>query len=311
MISWARRGLRGRRGTSVGGGPDGAPEETTHPACCKMAPQRETIRARARWQPSSWPRWALHPLWVWRCVKQTTARGRGQSQSPITLQRLKPPEKGCHPIRCHSHRTRSCRSQPQRDADRVGWRGQVNALSVVMARHVGIKPAWARLSPAARFLCPAVFSSQVPGSKKMAGRKGRSRSLKRKQEVLIHFNGGSRQILASAKSQRRRIFVAEEKKSEMRRRSDRLYRQTPLPFWQAMAGYIAIGSRTAAEPLVCFLVLHEPMDVQFHCVIIKMLQLKRKKLFFPYKHLRRSTSEISKGNMYSPSCCSKLIRLSF
>ncbi len=67
-------------------------------------------------------------------------------------------------------------------------------------------------------------------------------------------------------------------------------------FGLAMAGCIAIGLRAAAEPLVSFLVLHEPMDVQFHCVIIKRVQLKRKKLFFPYKRLRRSTSEISKRN---------------
>ncbi len=112
-----------------------------------------------------------------------TARGRGQSQSPITLPHLKPPEKGFHPIRCHSHRMRSCRSQPQRDADRVGSRGQANAFSVVMARHSGIVPAWARFSLAVRIICPAVFSSQVPGRKKTGGREGRSRSLKWKLSV--------------------------------------------------------------------------------------------------------------------------------
>ncbi len=37
------------------------------------------------------------------------------------------------------------------------------------------------------------------------------------------------------------------------------------------------------------------MDVQFHCVIIKRLQLKRKKSFFPYKRLRCSTRSISQG----------------
>ncbi len=37
-----------RRVTTVGGEPDGAPEETTHPACYEMVPQVETIRARAR-----------------------------------------------------------------------------------------------------------------------------------------------------------------------------------------------------------------------------------------------------------------------
>ncbi len=109
-----------------------------------------------------------------------SARGRGQSQSPITLPHLKPPGKGCHPVCCRSHRTRPCRSQPRRDADRVGWRGQANALSAVMARHVGIEPAWARLSPAAKVLCPAAFSSQVPGRKKRGGCEERSRSLKRK-----------------------------------------------------------------------------------------------------------------------------------
>ncbi len=53
------------------------------------------------------------------------------------------------------------------------------------------------------------------------------------------------------------------------------------PFWWAMAGCIVVGSRAAAEPLVCFLVLHEPMDVQLHCVIKIRLQLKRKKIVFP------------------------------
>ncbi len=108
------------------------------------------------------------------------ARGRGQTQSPMTLLHLKPPEKGYPPFRRHSHRTRSWRSQPRRDADRVEWRGRANALSVVMARHAGIEPTWARLSLAARILCPAVFSPQVPVRKKTGGREGRSRSLKKK-----------------------------------------------------------------------------------------------------------------------------------
>ncbi len=86
------------------------------------------------------------------------ARGRGQSQSLITLPCLKLTEKGCHPVHCHSHRTRLCRPQPQRDADRAGRRGQANALSVVMARHAGIEPTWAHLSLAAQILCPAAFS---------------------------------------------------------------------------------------------------------------------------------------------------------
>ncbi len=54
------------------------------------------------------------------------------------------------------------------------WSCWVNALSAVMARHAGIEPAWARLSPAAQILCPAAFSSQVPGRNKRGGRKERS-----------------------------------------------------------------------------------------------------------------------------------------
>ncbi len=37
----------GKKGMSVGDGLDGAPVKTTRPACCEMAPQAETIRARA------------------------------------------------------------------------------------------------------------------------------------------------------------------------------------------------------------------------------------------------------------------------
>ncbi len=105
-----------------------------------------------------------------------------------------------------------------------------------------------------------------------------------------------RQISASAKSQRGRVFVAEEKKSEMRRQSGHLYSQTPHLFWRAMEGCIAIGLCAAAESLVCVLVLHEPMDVQLHCVIKKGFRWRGKNSFSPYKRLRHSTSEISKGN---------------
>ncbi len=58
---------------------------------------------------------------------------------------------------------------------------------------------------------------------------------------------------------RGRVFVAEEKQSEMRWRR-RLYSQTPIIFWWAMAACIAICLCAAAEPLVRFLVLHEPME---------------------------------------------------
>ncbi len=187
----------------------------------------------------------------------------GQSQSAITLPHLKPPEKGCHPVHCHSLRTRSCRSQPWRDTDRVGWRGHANALSVVMARHAGIEPAWTLLSPAAQILCPfpwgrearlklSQWEQSVPLSTVSAWDFPKhdtgwpahltttTRHLQERREIcsfrealwinarwlqgmtestswslleilirlLRHFNGGSQR-------QRRREFVAEEKKSEM------------------------------------------------------------------------------------------------
>ncbi len=74
--------------------------------------------------------------------------------------------------------------------------------------------------------------------------------------------------------------------------------EMPLLSWRAMAGCIAIGSRTAAEPFVRFLVLHEPMDVQLHCVIKKGFSWREKKKF-PNSVSWRSTSEISKGNNFS------------
>ncbi len=111
------------------------------------------------------------------------------------------------------------------------------------------------------------------------------------QELQSAAEAFKRQISASAKSQRGRVFVAEEKKSEMWWRSGHLYGQTPPPIWRAMEGCIAIGLRAAAEPLVCVLVLHEPMDVQLHCVIKKGFHWRGKNSFSPYKRLRHSTSE--------------------
>ncbi len=144
-IWWLCLVLRGRRGMSVGGGIDGTLGEIIRAACCEMAPQAETTRVRAHWQPLSWHGQAPYPFWVWCCMKRTVARGRGQSPRPITLPLPKPPEKGCHPVHCHSHRTNSCRSQPWRDADHVEWRGPSNALPVVTARHAGIEPEHVRL----------------------------------------------------------------------------------------------------------------------------------------------------------------------
>ncbi len=84
------------------------------------------------------------------------------------------------------------------------------------------------------------------------------------------------------------------KKSKMRRRS--LYSQTAPPI---LAGYGRLHSHRLEhrfrEPLVCFLELHKPMDVQLHCVIKKGFSWRGKKEFFPYKHIRHSTRSISQG----------------
>ncbi len=63
-------------------------------------------------------------------------------------------------------------------------------------------------------------------------------------------------------------------------RNDRLYSQMPCPIWWDLAGIVAIGScSSAADPLVCFLPLHEPIVVQFHCVIEIDFSSGEKRLF--------------------------------
>ncbi len=63
-------------------------------------------------------------------------------------------------------------------------------------------------------------------------------------------------------------------------RNDRLYSQIPCPFWRDLAGIVAIGScSSAADPLVRFLPLHEPIVVQFHCVIEIDFSSGEKRLF--------------------------------
>ncbi len=59
--------------------------------------------------------------------------------------------------------------------------------------------------------------------------------------------GFQRRISASAKSQQERVFVAEEKKSEIRRRSTHLYSQRTCLFWRPMAGCIAIKKASVEE----------------------------------------------------------------
>ncbi len=262
--------------------------------------------------------------------------------------------------------------------------GRMISPSALMARHVGIEPTWARLSPAAQILCPLLFFFFFDPWEKEIGRAWGVESLSEKKAIrerrearLKHsqcehsapLNAASewdfpkrdthsarvssvcrgfphvlqwrrgicnkaalkfalllrlfqilpdssrgwpnlkagrckssnpaavalqRQISASAKSQQKRVFVAEEKKSELWRQSGRLYSQSPHLFWRAMAGCIAIGSRTATEPLVRFLVLQN--GCAFTLLDKKGFSWRGKNEFFPYKRLRCSTSEISKGN---------------
>ncbi len=63
-------------------------------------------------------------------------------------------------------------------------------------------------------------------------------------------------------------------------RNDRLYSQIPRPFWRDLAGIVTIDScSSAADPLVHFLPLHEPIVVQFHCVIEIDFSSGEKRLF--------------------------------
>ncbi len=115
-----------------------------------------------------WGLGAPHPLWVWRYVKRTTVRGRGQSQSPITPPHLKPPEKrlssislSLAPNEIMSLMTLIMLSEEDGECSLpLRW------------RHVGIEPTWARKSPAAQILCPPfyffhyLFFSQINGRKK-------------------------------------------------------------------------------------------------------------------------------------------------
>ncbi len=76
-----------------------------------------------------------------------------------------------------------------------------------------------------------------------------------------------------------------------------------------MAGCIAIGSHVAAKPLVSFLILHEPMNVQLHCVIWNKASVEEENWVFTIQRLQRSTSEISKGNWFSVNLYFRLHRV--
>ncbi len=69
----------------------------------------------------------------------------------------------------------------------------------------------------------------------------------------------------------------------------------PRPFWQALAGFTAIGSCSTAGWFVS-LSLHKPMAVQLHCVIEKVFSPRIKKRVFTISIYRCSTSSRISGN---------------
>ncbi len=87
---------------------------------------------------------------------------------------------------------------------------------------------------------------------------------------LRRFNGGSR----------RQQRVSKES-SSLKRRNLRcgLYSQTPLPFWRAMAGCIAIGSLATALDWFVSFTLNEPITCSYNCVIEKGFSWRGKKVF--------------------------------
>ncbi len=77
---------------------------------------------------------------------------------------------------------------------------------------------------------------------------------------------------------RRRVFVAEDKISELRQ-SSWLYSQTPLLFWRAMAVCIAIGLRTTNVHWLIFLSYTNQTTCSYNCVIEIGFSWKEKKFF--------------------------------
>ncbi len=176
-ILWARMNFGEEGGRALVGGFDSAPWENTRPACCKMAPQwrpfeRELIDSLCH---------VAHLLWVWRYMKRTTLRGRGQSQSTNTPLCPKPPEKKAaiyfavtHTERDHVAPDGGMLIMLSEEDGRMlslslRWRQGTRALSRCELAYHRLLKSSARC-----------FFSQITGRKKTEGREGQSRSLKRK-----------------------------------------------------------------------------------------------------------------------------------
>ncbi len=89
--------------------------------------------------------------------------------------------------------------------------------------------------------------------------------------------------------QRRRVLVAEEKKSEMRWQSNWLYSQTPLLFWRAMAGRIAICLRATAVQWFFFNLSRTNRQCSYICVI---------EIVFSWKGKNSSSHTASNSTQY-------------
>ncbi len=117
-------------------------------------------------------------------------------------------------------------------------------------------------------------------------------------EVLIRLlEAFQRRIPASAKSQRRREFVTEEKKSEMRWQAADYKDRCPSHFGRLWSGCIAIGSLATTVDWFGSFTLYEPITCSYNCVIEKGFSEGEKRDFPILTSIsRRSMSEISKGN---------------
>ncbi len=115
-------------------------------------------------------------------------------------------------------------------------------------------------------------------------------------KVLIRLlEAFQRRIPGSAKSQRRRELVAEEKKSEMQWQAADYIARRPSHF----GGCIAIDSLSTAVHWFVSFTLHEPIACSYNCVIEKGFSWREKK-YFSYTNvdiLTQYECKISKGNL--------------
>ncbi len=147
--------------------------------CCEMAPQRShlspsSLTAFVMMRMSS----SIFPLWVWRYMKRMTVRGRGQSQQRLHVRQKKhlrgpkPPEKKAviyfDVTRIKRVHVTNCRGTLIMLSEEDG---RMLSPSAETARHAGIKPTCACLSPATQSSARC-FSHRFLGERKREGARG-------------------------------------------------------------------------------------------------------------------------------------------